>query len=206
MPCAAWSMASDRASWISAPLVAQYAGRTGRADTGELRGDQDHAPPTARDHRRQRRLDHQERPGEVDPHRAVPRGLVHLQHRGGGIVVGRAVHGSTSSPPKRATVAATAARQLAPSVTSSRTGSAWPPAASMSAAVVLAAGLLDVGAGDRGAGGGVGQRGGASDAVGRANDQGDLLVEGESWIGHRVSYASGRWLRSRSPEALSNRW
>ena len=31
---------------------------------------------------------------------------------------------STSSPPKRATVAATAARQLAPSVTSSRTGSA----------------------------------------------------------------------------------
>jgi hypothetical protein len=47
---------------------------------------------------------------------------------------------STSSPPKRCTVAATASRQLAPSVTSSRTGSAWPPPASISAAVVFAPG------------------------------------------------------------------
>ena len=31
MPCAAWSVASTLASWISAPLVAQYAGRPGVA-------------------------------------------------------------------------------------------------------------------------------------------------------------------------------
>ena len=46
----------------------------------------------------------------------------------------------TSRPPKRWTVAATAARQLPPSVTSRCTGSAWPPPASISPAVVLAPG------------------------------------------------------------------
>src|SRR5438445_192313 len=46
----------------------------------------------------------------------------------------------TSRPPKRCTVAATAPRQLAPSVTSRCTGSAWPPPASTSAAVVFAPG------------------------------------------------------------------
>src|SRR5262249_15369919 len=46
----------------------------------------------------------------------------------------------TSRPPKRSTVAATAARQLAPLVTSRWTGSAWAPVFSISAAVALAPG------------------------------------------------------------------
>src|SRR5581483_11808821 len=45
-----------------------------------------------------------------------------------------------STPPSRCTVSATAARQLAPSVTSRCTGMAWPPSRSMSAAVAFAPG------------------------------------------------------------------
>jgi hypothetical protein len=60
-------------------LVAQHAARPGEATRPSCEAIRMMLPPP-RDHRGERRLDHEERPGEVDPDHPVPGSLLHLQH------------------------------------------------------------------------------------------------------------------------------
>src|SRR5437667_3335746 len=139
MPCAAWSAASTFASWIKAPLVAQYAGRPGEATRPSCEAMRITRPP----------------PRVVIAGiaafaiRKAPVRLIRITRSQAASSISSTVAAlslsaapyiRTSRPPKRCTVAATAPRQLAPSVTSRCTGSAWPPPASISAAVVFAPG------------------------------------------------------------------
>src|SRR5262249_44683712 len=131
------SAARTLASWISPPFVAQYAARPGDATRPSWDAIRITLPPP----------------------RAIMAGIaaftikkapvrltrITRSHAASSIsstVAARSLsaapYRSTSRPPKRSTVAATAARQLAPSVTSRGTGSAGAPPRSISAAVVFA--------------------------------------------------------------------
>src|SRR6266566_4191698 len=139
MPCAAWSAASTFASWIKAPLVAQYAGLPGEATRPSCEAMRITLPP----------------PRVIIAGiaafaiRKAPVRLIQITRSQAASSISSTVAAlslsaapyiRTSRPPKRCTVSATAPRQLAPSVTSRCTGSAWPPPASTSAAVVFTPG------------------------------------------------------------------
>jgi hypothetical protein len=151
----------------------------GRGDAAELRGDENHAAATTRDHGRDGRLRHEEGAGQVDPDDAVPRGLIELEHGGCAVVVGGTIEQDVD-----AAESLDGCRHRGPAAGAFRDVEMHrhgPAAALLDVGGRrLGAGGLDVGAGDARAGGGERKRGGTADPVGGADDDRALAVEPHS--------------------------
>src|SRR5438093_3349560 len=184
MPCPAWSAASTLASWMRAPLLAQYAGRPGEATRPSCDAMRITLPPPRAIIAGIAALAIRNAPREIDADHAIPGRLVHLQHGGGTVAVGGAVEqdgeiAEALDGGGDGGAAAGAVRHV------ERHGQGVPAALLDLGRGGLGPRLLDVGAGHVGAGRREREGGRAPDPVGRADDDGRLPLEGERRVHHR---------------------